>query len=316
MNVVVSFIPLLIAIVLQLDPSSPPFDRADLLSGPGPVCFDRGPANDVVILCDDFERGAFLQHWNIGSNGGVWPPAQFVKCGFGFGFGFGFRSRCAAWSNLLVHDSGWGHWGFDAWRAFEPQSEFYVRWFQQVSYSYKWGTLEDKSLLLHDPPASITTYVGSSRNHLPLEPHSGPGMPFVANYQDVDWPETGGQFEKVNRFQNQGRDITLQPGRWYVFEWYLKMNTPGLSDGVTKLWIDEAARGSRWRTLRLAYDDMRWLREQDAGKKFGFLRLSAYRQRCDIAPEECPPFGPAILNQSQRWDGIVVSTKPLLRPRY
>ena len=312
MNVIVLCLPLLIAIALHVDRAGRHFDRGSPWHGPGHrVCSDRGPDRDV-LLCEDFERGTFLQEWDIGSNAGTWPAADFVRCGVGFGF----ESRCAAWSNFLLFDTYWGHWGFDAWRAFEPQSEFYVRWFQQVSDPYEWGTLEDKSLILHDPPlASMTTYVGLSRNHLPVEPHSGPGMPFIANYQDLDWGETGGQFEKVNRFQNQGRDITLQPGRWYVFEWYLKMNTPGLSNGVTKLWIDDALDGQPNRTLRLAYDDMRWLRQQDAGKQFGFLRLTAYRQRCDIAPEECPPYGPAILNQSQRWDGIVVSRKrahPLL----
>jgi hypothetical protein len=302
-NVLSFLLPLLLAFFLRLDRLLPN-DR---------VCSDREQATGNLLLCDDFDDADFLQLWDIGSNGGVWPSADFVKCApF-----FGFQSRCAAWSNRLIFDTAWGHWGFDAWRTFEPQSEFYVRWFQQMSDPYEWGPLEDKSLMLHDPPlASMTAYVGSSRNHLPTEPHSGPGMPFIANYQDLDWSETGGHFERINRFQNQGKDITLQPGRWYVFEWYLKMNTPGVSNGVTKLWIDDASRGAPQQTLRLAYDDMRWLRKQDAGKKFGFLRLTTYRQRCDIAPEECPPFGPGLLDQSQRWDGIVVSKRPTSRSRH
>jgi hypothetical protein len=311
MNARAVFVPLLIGLVLQ-------FDRAHARSDHHPwapedrVCSDRGLASRDVLLCEDFEDGTFLQRWDVGSNAGTWPNADFVRCGDGFGF----LSRCGAWSNLLLFDTSWGHWGFDAWHPFAPQSEFYVRWFQQVSETYEWGPLEDKSLMLHDPPlASMTAYVGSSRNHLPTERHSGPGMPFIANYQDLDWPETGGQFEKINRFQNQGRDITLQPGVWYVFEWYLRMNTPGRSDGVTQLWIDEAMGGSSRRTLRLAYDDMRWLRGQDAGKQFGFVRLTAYRQRCDMTPEQCPPAGPAILNQSQHWDGIIVSRKRI-RPAH
>jgi hypothetical protein len=306
MNVTASLFVLLLAIASQIDL---PFSIA-LANGRG--CNRHGLASRHVVLCDDFEKLDFLQRWNIGSNSGLWPTSNFVKCERGFGF----LSRCAAWSNQLVFDTYWGHWGFDAWHAFAPQSEFYVRWFQYISDPYEWGPLEDKSVMLHDPPlASMTAYVASSRNHLPTQPHSGPGMPFIANYQDLDWAETGGQFEKINRFQNQGNDITLQPGRWYLFEWYLKMNTPGMSDGVTKLWIDEAFPPRSRQTLRLAYDDMRWLRSEDAAKRFGFLRLTAYRQRCDMAPEECPPFGPAMLNQSQRWDGIVVSRKPIGRSR-
>ena len=270
-------------------------------------CSGQGQAGDV-LLCEDFEDRNGLQLWDVGVNRDTWPRSDFVFCSNGFGF----DDRCAAWTNRLVFDGSWGFWGYDAWRLFPPQNEFYVRWYQYTSDPYTWGTLEDKSVLLHDPPiATITAYVATSRNELPAVPHSGPGMPFVANYQDLDWGETGRQYTKVNRFQNQGNDITLQPGRWYLFEWYVRLNTPGASDGVTRLWIDDATEPIWTQTLRLEYDDMRWLRSSDAGKQFGFLRLSVYHQRCDGDPNTCPPNGPRILNQSQRWDHIVVSKRPI-----
>lgn len=290
-----------------------PVDRSPAIAqGVEPRCAAAGWPQADLILCDDFDDGRFLQHWDIGSNFGTLPRSDFVLCDRGFGF----HSRCAAWSNRLVFDTYWGFWGYDAWRRFPPQNEFYVRWYQYISNPYVWGTLEDKALLLHDPvgpndAVTITAYVGTNRNALPTVPDSGPGMPFVANYQDRDWPETEWQFTNVNRFQNQGHNITLEPGRWYLFEWYLKMNTPGLSNGVTKLWIDDASRPISRQTLRLWYDDMRWLRTTDAGKRFGFVRLTAYNQRCDIAPQTCPPTGPAILYQSQRWDHVVVSRRPI-----
>ena len=56
---------------------------------------------------------------------------------------------------------------------------------------------------------------------------------------------------------------------------------------------------------------MRWLKYTDLGKQFGVLRLTVYHQRCDGVPNTCPPHGPAILNQSQRWDNIVVSKAPI-----
>jgi hypothetical protein len=115
----------------------------------------------------------------------------------------------------------------------------------------------------------------------------------------------------VNRFQNQNNNITLQPGRWYLFEWYVKLNRPGVSDGVTRLWIDDASQPIARQTLRLEYDDMRWRQSHDAGKRFGFVRLTAYHQRCDLDPNTCPPNGPAILDQSQRWDHLVVSRRPI-----
>src|SRR5205814_1317499 len=179
----------------------------------------------------------------------------------------------AAWSNSLVFDRAWGFWGYDARRPFPPQHEFYVRWYQYISSPYTWGTLEDKSVLLHDSANTITGYVATSRNHLPVVKDSGPGMPFVANYQDVDTSETGGRYTLVNRFQNQDSDITLQPGKWYLFEWYIKLNTPGMPDGATRLWVDDATQRIDEQTLRLEYTNMRWLKYSDVGKQFGVLRL-------------------------------------------
>ena len=263
-------------------------------------------SNRDLLLCDDFEDGGFQSRWDIGGHQGTWPRSEFVLCS---NSSFGFHDRCAAWSNQLVFDHEWGFYGYDARRMFAPQSEFYVRWYQFISDPYTWGTLEDKSVLIHDPGNTITAYVATNRNHLPVERDSGPGMPYVANYQDVDWSETGGQSTKVNRFQNQHHNITLQPGKWYLFEWYIKLNTPGASDGATRLWIDDATQPIASQTLRMQYDDMRWLKASDAGKQFGVLRLTVYDQRCDGKPNTCPPDGPSILNQSQRWDNIVVSKR-------
>src|SRR6185295_13139388 len=109
----------------------------------------------------------------------------------------------------------------------------------------------------------------------------------------------------------QRNDITLKRGTWYLFEWYVKLNAPGTSNGVTKLWIDEASGPISTQTLRMQYDDMRWLRYHDIDKEFSVLRLLLYNQRCDGVPDTCPPRGPAILNQSQRWDDIVVSKSPI-----
>jgi len=271
-------------------------------------CPGGGASSSNVILCEDFEDSAFQSRWDIGGHNGIWPLSQFVQC---TNDNYGFDDRCAAWSNGLVFDNEWGYYGYDARRAFPPQSEFFVRWYQYVSDPYVWGTLEDKSVMLHDSANTLVAYVGTNRNQLPSQPDSGPGIPFIANYQDIDVGETNGQYTNVNRFQNQGRNITLQPGRWYLFEWYIKLNTPGRSDGLTKLWIDDAGRPIVVQTLRMQYTDMRWLKSTDSGKRFGVLRLTVYHQRCDFPLDLCPPLGPLILPQSHRWDQIVISKAPI-----
>ena len=282
-----------------LMPSTPPTES---------FCPGGSDPSSNVVLCEDFESGASQRKWDIGSNRDHWPPSEFVLCAQDR---FGFNDRCAAWSNRLVFDRAWGFYGYDARRAFAPQSELYVRWYQYISDPYTWGTLEDKAVLLHDSAETIAAYIATNRNQSPHTPNSGPGMPFVANYQDLDWPETGGKKTLVNRFQNQGRNITLQPGKWYLFEWYIKLNTPGAPDGVLKLWIDDASQPISTQTLRMHHTDMRWLRGSDAGKKFGVLRLTVYHQGCDRVPNTCPPNGPVTLDQSHRWDLIVISRTPV-----
>ena len=44
---------------------------------------------------------------------------------------------------------------------------------------------------------------------------------------------------------------------------------------------------------------------------FSEVRLTVYHQRCDIGPNTCPPNGPDLLPQYQRWDRVVVSTAPI-----
>jgi hypothetical protein len=275
---------------------------------PEPFCPGGVSPNPNVVLCEGFEDDGVQKRWDIGGHQGVWPVSQFVLCTQDQ---FGFHDRCAAWSNRLVFDQEWGFYGYDARRSFPPQSEFYVRWYQYISNPYVWGTLEDKSVLLHDQDNTITAYVGTNRNHLPVVRDSGPGMPYIANYQDVDTPETGGRYTLVNRFQNQQRNITLQPGKWYLFEWYVRLNSPGLSNGVTRLWIDDATDPVTTQTLRMEYHDMRWLKYEHVNRQFGVVRLTVYDQRCDIGRNTCPPNGPDMLDQSQRWDQIVVSKRPI-----
>jgi hypothetical protein len=267
-------------------------------------CSGGREAGPAVLLCDDFEDGDVRDRWTIDSNRNSLPATQFVACA---NEAFGFNDRCAAWSNLLLFDGSWGFYGYDARRSFAPQSELYVRWYQYISDPYTWGSLEDKSVMLHDRANTITAYVATSRNQQPSVRTSGAGMPFVANYQDLDWPDTGGTATKVNRFQTEGKAITLEPGKWYLFEWYVKLNTPGQSNGITSLWVDDASRPIATQTLRLHDTDMRWLKNANAGTELDTLRLTVYDQRCDAAPSTCPPNGPSVLKQSHRWDRIVVS---------
>ncbi len=98
-------------------------------------------------------------------------------------------------------------------------------------------------------------------------------------------------------YQNQNNDLTLQPGKWYLFEWYVKVNTPGIANGVTKLWVDDATAPITQQTLRLYYTDVRF---RDVDVTPGELQLTPYHAKTAPNP-----------SQYVRWDNIVISRKPI-----
>jgi hypothetical protein len=288
----------------QAPPSSPTglrvLSELGLPTDPERMCPGGSSPNPNVLWCDNFQAGNYLTNWDIGSSDGTWPRVDFVKC-----TAFGFNDTCAAWTNYLDFDQEWGYFGYDGSDYFPPQSEFYIRYYQYISNPYAWGSLEDKSVLMHDATRSLMTYVATNRNGNDGcdGTRGSPGKPAFINYQDRDWPDLG-SCTKVNRYQNQGQDITLQPGKWYLFEAYIKLNTAGSNNGTVKLWIDDASVPITTQTLRMHYTDMRFLRSGDAGKKLTELRLTVYHQRCDSG---CA----SQKNQFHKWDNIVISKTPI-----
>jgi predicted 3-demethylubiquinone-9 3-methyltransferase (glyoxalase superfamily) len=272
-------------------------------TAPEGICPGGSSPDANVLWCENFQQGDFLSRWIIGSNNDHWPSSDFVKS-----TNFGFNDSSASWTNNLVFDDFWGYFGYDASDYFPPQSEFYIRYYQYVSNPYTWGSLEDKSVLLHDASRSLDMYIATSRaGNDGCDGTSGArGKPAFANYQDRDWNELGGQCTKVNRYQNQGNDITLQPGRWYLFEAYVRLNTAGSNNGILRLWIDDASVPITTQTLRMQYTDMRFLRAGDAGKRLSELRLTVYNQRCDSG-SACP----SQRTQFHKWDNFVISRTPI-----
>ena len=44
--------------------------------------------------------------------------------------------------------------------------------------------------------------------------------------------------------QNQGAEVITTPGRWQFVEMHVKMNTPGVADGIWELWLDDCGDGT------------------------------------------------------------------------
>jgi hypothetical protein len=163
-----------------------------------------------------------------------------------------------------------------AWSAaravFAPLPELYVRWYQFIPARQPAGTPPDMSVMLGDPSGSVTIAAATG-------------------------------------VRRDGQHITFEPGRWYLFEWHVKLNSPGVADGLSELWIDDARGPIATQTLRLRHREAQWLAPADAGKLLGTVSLVA--RGCDDVSRACPGGEATSPYQSHRWDHIVVSRSPI-----
>lgn len=236
------------------------------------ICPGGATPNANVVWCDDLETP---------SNSWV---SQAVRCD-----NFGFRDRCAVYSGPLNFDNEYGYfnWGGDP-RIGGEYDDLYVRLFVKFSDAYKWGNVDDKGIYFQNSGGAPVIH------NVKMEYSSwGTGKPNLASYALLNRGE--------RLMQNQGNDLKFEPGRWYMVEMHIKLNTPGLADGIYELWVDDMSRPISSQTLRLRYTDL-LIRPSGNTRGYDTLFLTSYHQRCDSGAE-CP----RTINQWVIWDNIVVS---------
>ena len=252
-----------------------------------PMCPGGSSPDSNVIWCDDFEDGTALDggwSWSncCDSNGdGTVSSAEKnpVTCG-----NKGYGDNCSAWNEKFIFDNEWGYQGHFGSNTLPLPDEFYTRWYVYISNPYIWGNVEDKNLRFRaynndGSSVIISMTIAINRN--------GTGKPAFYTWTPLD----------KMYYQNQGNDIILQPGNWYLFEFYLKINTPGIENGVAKLWVDNATTPITKQTLRLSYNNVLFRNTNDLPTSLG---LVDYHQQ--NAPDS---------SQYLRWDNIVVSKNPI-----
>ena len=167
------------------------------------------------IVSDDFESAVTNGDGSIGGwDGPARPSDMYVGTD---------AARSGSRSLEMKYAPGSSGAGY-MYRLFLPQDQVYVRWFQRWSPGFAWA-------------ASGTGLVG-------VKPYSGyPAFyPFVSGTEGrfaiqaqvlADW-----QWGSENFFQNVGDPVAFEPDRWYCVEIGVRLNTPGLSDGVLTASID------------------------------------------------------------------------------
>ena len=245
---------------------------------------DCASAPSEWIFCEDFSSDNWAQKWQEVSSSHlkVRDTSEFVIGGASL------RQEFPPGS----HGAGWMHYW---WDAPVNQGPVYLRFYVKYDDNFNFGTGDMKMAGLRGmqpsvryPPGAGIVPDGShfgTRVNMQNWPQSGaPALqPFLYSYHMDQSSGYGDHFH-----QNQEARVVFEQGVWYCVEMMLAPNTPGLSDGSLRMWIDDA--------LVVVQSNMRHRNSDDVQIKnlFHSSRLG----------------GPTHTSTQYRWDdGIVVSTE-------
>lgn len=192
-----------------------------------------------VLMCDDFEDGDwYTKHCDAANaSGGLlqtdgWCGTIYNNAGLAAGTahcgGVGFRSSCAATTGVMPSgtDGKTGNMGDHGFFAGQGVEEVWVRFYTKPLPGYQFGA--EKMLTFNDgnPGGAGIRWGNLSWNCAGLPPASGiitMGFPSPMD---------------ICQRQNVGTSITIVPGNWYFYEVHYRLNSPGQSNGVFELWVD------------------------------------------------------------------------------
>lgn len=148
----------------------------------------------------------------------------------------------------IIFPEGWPAGGepYHCWNQFgSAKNEIYGQFYFKWSSGYTWNGVVNK--LVYITPGPGATAAGDVLGVVNQK------LQFRSQYAEV-----------TNRSCNTGYNPTINTNQWYKVTWHGIVNTPGESNGVMKVWIDD--------TLAMDYNNVKWLGSDDAGK--GFYELS------------------------------------------
>ena len=181
--------------------------------------------------------------WNGTPFGGPDPQGtNFGRCG----------GQGAAGTNCAVTSgphSGIGQalaMGDHDLRNLTSVSEIYFRYYMRPLAGYQFG--QEKALTFNRCCAGVGgIYFGTM-------------FWGISNPTPIGYPVFYAVNQGVNLVQNQGQEAGPQAPNWYYVEVHLRLNTPGVNDGVLEVWMDNCGTNGRGctsaGTLRLRYTNV------------------------------------------------------------
>lgn len=263
-------------------------------------CFSCKTMTEGTIFCDDFENDTPLseKYFEYDNNNG-----DFIRlAGAGRDGSMGMR---AIWQKGEVSagslKKSFGHipGTYLSRNAAEPNRDFKEIWWRiDVKRQTGWtGGGADKltrATVFVDSGWSqgLIAHVWSNKNYLVMDPASGidkNGILKSKHYND---------FANLRWLGNKTGTIDLfsdaNAGKWYCVTGHVKMNTPGLSDGVFEFWIDDVLQAGSY--------DLNW--HGDWNKKQDSYMINA------VLFENYWNNGSPKL-QERYFDNLLISSKPI-----
>src|SRR5262249_39695098 len=190
-----------------------------------------------VLFCDDFESGSWytMDCDTANSSGGIdamtrgWCGTIFNAAGLAAGTarcsGAGFRSSCAATTGVMSGGTT-GNMADHALLNRQGVDEIWVRFYTKPLSGYQFGA--EKMLTFNDgvPGDGGIKWGNLSWNCASTTQATGNvtmGFPVPMD---------------LCQSQNMGNSLVIQPGNWYFYEVHYKLSSPGGSDGIFELWLD------------------------------------------------------------------------------
>lgn len=257
-------------------------------------------SDGTVLMCDDFEDGVWY-NTNCDTSGGVTNPDNDGWCGTIYaditppgaavcGSKGANSTNCAASGGPHSGGQGGHNMADHDFNNQQKVDEVYVRWYYKADPGYLWGA--QKSLTFNDQYAGVGGIKWGNFSF-----NCAIGSPSSTANLTMGFPVP----EDVCQSQNQGNNITIQSGRWYLFEIHMRLNSPvNQPDGLFELWVDDCGTDGRGctgaQTLRMRRTDVRYPRASTA-EKIGSLWWENWANPGSTGTEY--------------YDQIVVRTRPI-----
>jgi hypothetical protein len=118
----------------------------------------------------------------------------------------------------------------------EPVSEFYIRFYFKMDTGYDFGSEGYHKIAI----VNFEDNQGLRRYQIVINVNSANNQYVLENFA---WAANGSFDHDVGgMLQNVGSPATVDFGSWQDLKFYIKANTPGQSDGIVRMWVNNSLK--------------------------------------------------------------------------